>query len=155
VPKLYQAGKIPINGFTMYIGPTSKQSRIWIGTFLMPSPDQSALIWYPLTSVYHWQVGMSQVTCGTTSVSLTASKHVVFDSGTSLTYIPSQEYNQIFSIISAGRNCQPINSMQVCNCNGVSDSSYPTIYVYLKNLQGTNTPIAITPSLYLWRYTNS
>lgn len=83
------------------------------------------------------------------------SKHVIFDSGTSLTYIPSQEYNQIFSIISAGRSCQVIYSMQVCNCNGVSDSSYPTINVYLKNSQGTDTPIAIKPNLYLWRYTNT
>lgn len=73
----------------MYIGPTTKQSKIWIGTFLMPSPDLTALIWYPLTSVYHWQVGMAQATCGSTSVSLTVSKNVIFDSGTSLTYIPS------------------------------------------------------------------
>lgn len=72
----------------MFIGNTKQASKIWIGAYVVPTPDQNALKWMPLTSSNHWQVSFGGVLVGTTEITLTQSKHVIFDSGTSLTYVP-------------------------------------------------------------------
>jgi hypothetical protein len=60
----------------------------------------------PLTSNYHWQVGLISVVVGSVNIRLTVSLHAILDSGTSLTYIPSDEYNQIITEITRGKSCQ-------------------------------------------------
>lgn len=54
VNKLYDQGKIKIKGFSMFLGNTRQQSKLWIGAYVVPKPDQSLLKWLSLTSNYHW-----------------------------------------------------------------------------------------------------
>ncbi len=63
------------------------------------------LIWMPLTSAYHWQVGMSGAILGGINIPLTVTKHAIFDTGTSLTYIPTAEYEIIIAKLIENRNC--------------------------------------------------
>jgi hypothetical protein len=53
----------------------------------------------PLTSNNHWQVAFRGVLIGMTEIQLTQSKNVIFDTGTSLTYVPSNEYQLVIAEI--------------------------------------------------------
>ena len=55
----------------MFIGNTKQYSKIWIGAYVVPTPDQNALKWMPLTSSNHWQVSFGGVLVGTTEITLT------------------------------------------------------------------------------------
>lgn len=93
VEDLYNQGKIKSKGFSMYIGNKSTDSKLWIGTYVTPTTnDYGSLQWMRLSSVYHWQVSMSNVVINGISISLKVSKDSILDSGTSLTYIPSYEF---------------------------------------------------------------
>ncbi len=74
----------------MFIGNKSYESKLWIGTFVVPSKEDD-LKWLKLTSKNHWQVSLNGVKVGNTSIDIKA-KDAIFDSGTSLTYIPISEY---------------------------------------------------------------
>lgn len=50
-----------------------------------------------LTSNYHWQVRISNVIVNGVSITLTNTKDAILDTGTSLTYVPVDEYNQIYA----------------------------------------------------------
>lgn len=67
---------------------------------------------------------------------LSVSKHALLDSGTSLTYIPPAEYNQIIAIVTGGRSCNTTNGIMYCRCSSTSDSSYPTITITLTTDNG-------------------
>ena len=39
VNKLYDQNKIKIKGFSMFIGNTKQQSKIWLGAYVVPKPN--------------------------------------------------------------------------------------------------------------------
>ena len=84
------------------------------------------LNWMSLTSTNHWQVGLAGCKIGTTNMTMT-STDAILDSGTSLTYIPTAEYNQFINITTAGMNCTNKSGYLYCPCKNTSDSSFPTL----------------------------
>jgi hypothetical protein len=104
VLELFNQGKISMKAFSIFIGTTYQTSKLWIGTIVEPT-DPTALGWMPLTSSQHWQVGLSSAQVGDTSINLVVSKDAILDTGTSLTYVPSAEFNQIITLITNGRSC--------------------------------------------------
>ena len=54
----------------MFIGNTKQSSKIWIGAYVVPSTNQDALKWLPLTSNNHWQVSFGGILIGTTEITL-------------------------------------------------------------------------------------
>ena len=75
----------------MFIGNKTYESKLWIGTFVLPSKEDD-LKWLKLTSKSHWQVAFNSINVGEIEIDIKA-KDVIFDSGTSLTYIPTSEYS--------------------------------------------------------------
>ena len=108
------------------------------------------MLWMNLTSNYHWQVGFVACKVGTTNITLNVSTDVILDSGTSLTYIPTAEYNQVISLITAGKTCTTSNGYLYCPCKSTSDSSFPTITLYFKGVfTGSVKSFSFSPYYYL------
>lgn len=84
-----------------------------------------------LSSGYHWQVTLSKLSVGNTSIPLTVSKDAILDSGTSLTYIPGSEFTSVISQIKQGRNCWKYSDYDFCSCTSSTDSSFPTFSMTL------------------------
>ncbi len=53
----------------------------------------------------HWEVALTKVSINGIAINLTISKDAVLDSGTSLTYLPLSEYQQINETITRGKAC--------------------------------------------------
>jgi len=62
---------------------------------------------------------------------LTKSTDAILDSGTSLTYIPTGEYQTVFNYVTMGRTCSVISEYYFCTCTSANDTTYPTIYLTL------------------------
>jgi len=65
-----------------------------MGTYLLPnSTKYGPLNWMNISSDYHWEVLISNVTVGSTPISLSRSRTAVLDTGSSLSYLPLAEYS--------------------------------------------------------------
>lgn len=58
-----------------------------------------------LSSSYHWQVTLTNVIVNNARITLSKSKDAILDSGTSLTYIPTDEFTQVYNAITNGKRC--------------------------------------------------
>lgn len=83
---LYNANKIKIKGFSLFISDTRYQSKLWIGTYVIP--NNVSLTWLSINSKAHWQVPLTNVKVNNVTVAIKA-KSGILDSGTSLTYLPT------------------------------------------------------------------
>lgn len=54
---------------------------------------------------------------------------IIFDSGSTLNYLPTKEYIQITSEIVKNKTCEIKKDMLVCKCNSAADTGYPVITV--------------------------
>jgi hypothetical protein len=79
---------------------------------------------------------MTAAYTNTKQITLSASQHALLDSGTSLTYIPTAEYNQVITLVTAGKQCNTTQGILYCRCSGTSDSSFPTFYMTFTNVDG-------------------
>lgn len=76
---------------------------------------------------------------------------VIFDSGTSLIYMPNQEYNVIRKEIVRGKRCYfDSNGDTYCKCKNEHDTGYPTITIDVGNIK-----LSIEPKWYLMKFTFS
>ena len=84
----------------------------------------------------HWEVILYEAKIGETELPISSSE-IIFDSGSSLIYIPHLSYNVIIKEISKGKECNVEDSsgLFVCTCNGAEDSSFPTIFMQLGSKQ--------------------
>jgi hypothetical protein len=92
IGKFYQQGKIKVNGFSLLLGSTSQYSKLWIGVYVMP--QNVSLDWIGLNKVAHWQVPMSNILANGVALTMQA-KSAILDSGTSLIYLPTQDYDTL------------------------------------------------------------
>jgi Eukaryotic aspartyl protease len=81
-------------------------------------------------------------------VPLNVSKDAVLDSGTSLTYIPNGEYDQIIALVIRGKTCQMSSTggYYICPCSSVNDQSFPTLTLYFTDVNGASLPFIVNPS---------
>lgn len=58
---------------------------------------------------------------------------MIFDSGSSLNYIPEREYKLFIQEIKKNHTCtqKPKDKLQECTCSSIQDSSYPTLSVHI------------------------
>ncbi|CDW71316.1 pepsinogen a [Stylonychia lemnae] len=141
VQQLYQQGRIKSYGFTIFIGNQNQKSKLWLGTFLLPTTnDYGPIKWLKLTSPYHWQVALSNVIINGVAIPLTKSKNAVLDSGTSLIYIPSGDYQNVFQYVLNGKNCTQFQGYWFCQCSNINDQTYPTISINLGGEQFSIQP---------------
>jgi hypothetical protein len=82
-------------------------------------------------------------------IALSVSKHAILDSGTSLTYIPTIEYQQVIGILLKNRNCELNQGFYWCRCSGVSDASFPVFSMFFIGSNGNWVPHFMNPENYL------
>ena len=58
----------------------------------MDKPVDEMISWMGITSSYYWQVSMQEVHVGSYKMNLDAN-NVLLDSGTSLMYLPTSDFN--------------------------------------------------------------
>jgi hypothetical protein len=85
----------------------------------------------PITSDIHWEVKLFSVKVNGDTTSRTVSR-VMFDTGSSLTYIHLKEYNAFLGEIYKVTTCQKDVSRDLimCKCNdtvGAKNEKFPTL----------------------------
>ena len=104
--------------FSMQLQFTSQDSKMWFGgydedlvksyyddAFKVNKTVDDMITWMYLTSEQYWQVPMREAKIGGRSMTL-KSENAVFDSGSSLTYIPTKDYETFLNlVIPPGVNC--------------------------------------------------
>lgn len=114
------------------------------------SPDN--IFWFNINSKVHWQAVLYDVKVGNQPINMKV-ENLMFDSGSSLVIVPSNDYNQIMHIILRDKDCQLDDAKHIyrCKCiNGQEGSleDWPTISM----LMGSNYNkhwIELPPTHYL------
>ena len=97
VQKLFEAGRISKNQFGVGYKSTSGTSKIMIGGFdTSIVPDESSFAFVDLYSTGHWTLELKETWYGGEKLSL-SSETGVLDTGTSLTYFPTDDFNIIWA----------------------------------------------------------
>lgn len=74
-------------------------------TYLINKTMDDLIAWMPIVSKTYWQMNMNESYFGNNTIKLNNFK-AIFDSGSSLSYIPTADFNQLLNIIYAnGVSC--------------------------------------------------
>ena len=94
------------------------------------SPD--GIYWMSINSRVHWQVRMYNAKIGDQQIYQT-TYNMIFDSGSSLNYIPEREYKQFIHEITKNHTCieRKRDQLQECTCSGIQDPTFPTLSVHI------------------------
>ena len=92
IEQLYLKGQIDQNLFSFAIGKDFEKSMVMIGGFNLRAHSKGNIIWHDLFDTNYWTLPMSDVAYGNTTVPIVVDQLIV-DTGTSLTLIPSQDFN--------------------------------------------------------------
>lgn len=98
IEQLYLDGQIDQNLFAFAIGKDFEKSKVMIGGFNLKAHSQGNIIWHDLFDTNYWTLPMADVAYGDTIFPVKVDQLIV-DTGTSLTLIPSQDFNMLVSII--------------------------------------------------------
>ena len=93
-------------------------------------PPTDGIYWLDVTSFSYWAVEVTEVRLNDKKIESTFT-HVIFDTGSSMNYIPEPEYNAFLAIIKKGKNCFTYQSVFYCNCDNVRDSGWPELKMLL------------------------
>ena len=101
--------------------------------------SENGIYWMSINSDYHWQVPLYNATIGEKPINITA-KNIIFDTGSSLNYVPTAEFRQILNAILEVRDCdEKSDGFYYCPCDLKNNllENYPTVAVQVgqKNLQ--------------------
>ena len=85
-----------------------------------------------ITSDVHWQVSIFDFRLGNEKIGVTNEK-IIFDTGSSLIYIPMREWNIFFDRIKHRKKCEYNENLGLffCDCKDTNDPDYPTFSMYL------------------------
>jgi len=124
VVELHKQGLISASVFSMYLGNILKRqpSKIWFGgydgDFIRTLPgyvnmtDQQidAYITYlPLSNANYWAVRLDTVSLDARFPVEIQARHVIFDTGTSMSYIPLKDYQNLVSGITRDKECVTVS----------------------------------------------
>ena len=98
IEQLYMQGQIDQNLFAFAIGKDFEKSKVMIVGFNLKAHSKGNIIWHDLFDTNYWTLPMSHVSYGETTFPVKVDQLIV-DTGTSLTLIPSQDFNTLVSII--------------------------------------------------------
>jgi hypothetical protein len=109
----------------MEIGHEDEKSWIEFGGY-----TSSGLNWVNMThNQHHWTVPMPRVLIDEEEYEMKADE-AILDSGTSLTYLPTKDYETILKYIEAHTNCYEYETYPgyiFCDCKSSSDDVFPTL----------------------------
>ena len=98
IEQLYDSGKIDKNLFAFAIGKDFEKSKVMIGGYNLDSHSAGSLIWHELFDTNYWTLPMNDVKYGSLQIEVKVDQLIV-DTGTSLTLIPSKDFNHLVQII--------------------------------------------------------
>mmetsp|Transcript_30763 Transcript_30763/g.22858 ORF Transcript_30763/g.22858 Transcript_30763/m.22858 type:complete len:80 (-) Transcript_30763:669-908(-) len=79
-----------------------------------------------MDSASHWQVPLASVTVKGQNVTV-KSTDIILDTGSSLSYIPTADFNSLTDKITSGKSCSSSGGNIFCDCTTDDDNSYPTV----------------------------
>lgn len=100
VQQLYEQGQIDQNLFAFAIGKDFEKSKVMIGGYDLLNHSAGKLIWHDLLDLTYWKLPMSNVMYGDTEINVVV-RELIVDTGTSLTLIPTRDFNTLVSVISS------------------------------------------------------
>lgn len=143
---LAKSGAIRNAIFGLYITYSNKQSKMHIGGWddnyikaaypkgvdLTGKYAADLICWMDVNSNNYWQVSFQYVLVNGASYNFTPSvSNFVFDSGSSLSYIPASDYTKLYGAItnntSASCRVDASSGLTYCTCTSSSDPRYPNI----------------------------
>ena len=87
----------------------------------------SLIAWTPILNSNYWSSKIDSVKVNNVTVPFTV-KGVIYDSGASLIYMPSSDFDGIIAEIKLGKQCTVDSSAKTyCPCTSLNDTSYPSI----------------------------
>ena len=122
---MYEQGQLRDNVFSMYLGQTLEQSKIWLGGHDRHTirkmiarhqpekePDQmtndevdSEIKWLRLASKYYWMAQFEKAEIGGENWPISVNS-LIFDSGSSVNHLPIKEYNILLNVITRDHSCR-------------------------------------------------
>jgi cathepsin D len=110
----------------------------------------SLVSWTPIISQNYWATYLVSAKISNITVPLSVNA-VIYDSGTSLIYMPTQEYNVIRAEIIRNKKCYKDSSGDTyCKCKDEHDPGYPTIQIDIGNMK-----LTLESKWYLMKFTYS
>lgn len=157
---LANSGAISRSMFSLKLQDYTSQSKMFVGGYdnssvfaaypssanLTNLTASNLICWMSVNSVDYWQVSFQYAMVGNTTIT-PESTNLVFDSGSSINYIPYNDYTTLYNAVTKnGKNSCTIDSASgstYCSCTSISDSNYPSITLkmgdrYLFYLNNTN-----------------
>lgn len=85
-----------------------------------------------INSDIHWQVRLYDFMLGNESVAVSVD-NIIFDTGSSLNYLPEREFKAFFAKIQQTKKCyfDPLEDLVFCDCNGVDDEFFPQLAIHI------------------------
>lgn len=116
---LRDSGAISKRLFTLYLTLDSSQSKAWFGGYdssyfynvytyqeMQNKTSDQLIAWMDVKSSSYWQVDLNSATVGNFEVQI-QTKYLVVDSGASLNYLPTSDFNALHSqIFDSSNNAQ-------------------------------------------------
>jgi len=103
VQKLFEAGRISKNQFGVSYKSTSGTSKIMIGGYdTSIVPNDTSFAYVDLFSTGHWTLELKKTWYGGEELNLESGTGIL-DTGTSLTYFPTDDFNIIWGKITSGK----------------------------------------------------
>ena len=84
--------------FAFAIGKDFEKSKVMIGGFNLKAHSTGNIIWHDLFDTNYWTLPMSDVAYGKVFFPVKVEQLIV-DTGTSLTLIPTQDFNTLVGVI--------------------------------------------------------
>ena len=148
VNELKKDGIIKEAVFAIYLTDTRGQSTMQFGGYdpeivldsmkengkddasISDAPD--GIYWMSINSDVHWQVMIYDAKVGNITLKLTVDD-VIFDTGSSLNYMPSKEYQTFYKEITREHYCwtDKKDKLLYCSCNGQNDDTFPSLSMHL------------------------
>lgn len=129
--------------FSMYLTDNSQQSKMQFGgwdqtiidrykKFNNGSTSNDGVYWMRINSDIHWQVRIYDYKLGNLSVG-SSVKNIIFDTGSSLNYLPEREYKLFFAEVQKTKKCyfDPVEDLVFCDCKNIDDPDYPQLAIYI------------------------
>lgn len=85
-----------------------------------------------INSDVHWQVQIYDFKLEDESIGATVT-NIIFDTGSSLNYLPEREFKYFFAYIEYAKQCffDPQEDLIFCDCTGTNDADYPVMSIYI------------------------
>ena len=86
------------------------------------------IYWMDINSKFYWQVRLYEAKVADSELSL-STKDVIFDTGSSLAFLPTKEYTAFINEVFKTKDCfkHATDDMLYCICEESTDEGWPTI----------------------------